>query len=47
MMFLKILLYAALVCVTAPCVVFLIGISAVICSIVIRAAIDCIKDDFI
>lgn len=47
MMFLKILMYVALICVTAPCVVFLIGISAVLCATVIRAAIDCIKDDFI
>lgn len=47
MILLKILMYAALVCVTAPCVVFLVGISAVLCSTIIRAAIDWIKDDFI
>lgn len=45
MIFLKILMYTALICVAAPCVVFLIGISAVICSTIIRAAIDWIKDD--
>jgi hypothetical protein len=45
MIFLKILMYAALVCVTAPCVVFLIGISTVLCSTIVRAAIDWIKDD--
>lgn len=47
MILLKILMYAALVCVIAPCVVFLIGLSTVICSTIIRAAIDWIKDDFI
>lgn len=45
MIFLKILMYAALVCVTAPCVVFLVGISAVLCSTIIRAAVDWVKED--
>lgn len=45
MILLKILMYAALVCITAPCVVFLVGVSTVLCSTIIRAAIDWVKDD--